>query len=45
MVRIRAEEETLRDYVGLRTRQERKTIRTDVLKGGTQKSDQRIERR
>lgn len=45
MVRIQTEEDTLRDYVGLRTRQEKKTTRTDVLKGVTQKSDQGIERR
>ena len=45
MVRIQAEENTLRDYVGLRTRQEKETIKTDVLKGGTQESDRRIERR
>jgi len=40
MVRIRAEEDTLRDYVGLRTSQEKKNIKTDFLRGGTQKSDQ-----
>jgi len=45
MVRIQTEQDTLRDYVGLRTSQEKKTMRTDVLKGGIQKSDQRIESR
>ena len=45
MERIQTEENTLRDYLGLRTRQETKIITKDVLKGGTRKSDQRIERR
>ena len=45
MVRIQTEEDTLRDYVGLPTRQEKNTIRTHVFQGGTQKSDKRIEGR
>ena len=45
MVRIRVKEDTLRDYVGLRTRQDKKTIKTDIPKGDTQESDQGIEGR
>ena len=45
MIRIRAEENTLRDYVGLRPRQEKETITTDVLTGGAQERDKRIEGR
>ena len=45
MERIQTEENTLRDYLSLHTRQETKTITKDVLKGDTRKSDQRIERR
>jgi len=45
MVRIQEEEDTLRDHVGLRPRQEKKTIETDIAKGGTQENDETIERR
>ena len=39
MAHIQTKEDTLRDYLGLPTRQEKKNIRTDVFQGVASKSD------